>query len=235
MCHCLFSRDRRATCSRVILHATIEEEHFLVGTRNHVTLEKMSSLYLTKEFWTSALRLIEEFCSTLLSTVAARSKLRQGVSCFCPEIIPGGDVHSTAFLFGQLLDGLNAYGCKKRSYVEAWKAEFQSFLQEQLQLECHASRKHSDISDVLSYLTHQTGFRSRQRLYWVSSVCHQVDFVAVINKRNIVMSFKFSNRQRCFNVALQRSCPDLSLTLTVSPLVVVPLLLQSYVRSLLLT
>ena len=55
--------------------AAIEEEHFLVGTRIHAALEKMSSSYLRKEFRSNARRFLEEFCSTILSTVAARFKL----------------------------------------------------------------------------------------------------------------------------------------------------------------
>ena len=161
--------------------AAIGQEHFLVGTRVHAALEKMTSQYLKKEFINSARRFFEEFTSTVLSTVAARSKLGQGVSCFCPEIIIGGDDHSAFFLFGQLLDGLVACGWEKESTVEACKAEFQSFVNDQRQLECHASRKHSDISNVLSYLTHQSGFRSRRHLYRVSLVGFQVGSVAVVN------------------------------------------------------
>ena len=58
----------------------IEEEHFLVGTRVHVVLEKTTSQYLKKEFRSSARRSLVEFTSTVLSTVAARSKLGQGGS-----------------------------------------------------------------------------------------------------------------------------------------------------------
>ena len=114
--------------------AAIGEEHFLIGTRVHAALEKMTSQYLKKEFRNSARRLLEEFSSTVLSTVTARSKLGQGVSCFCPEIIIGGDDHSAFFLFGQLLDGLVACGWEKGSTVEACKAEFQSFVNDQRQL-----------------------------------------------------------------------------------------------------
>ena len=91
----------------------IEEEHFLVGTRAHAALEKMTSQYLKKEFRSSARRFLEEFTSTVLSTVAARSKLGQGVSCFCPEIIIRGDDHSAFFLLGQLVDGLISCGWEK--------------------------------------------------------------------------------------------------------------------------
>ena len=156
--------------------AAIGEERFLVGTLIHVALEKTSSSYLKKEFRTSARRFFEEVCSTILSTVAARSKLGQEVSCFCPEIILGGDNHSGFFIFGQLLDGLIACGWEKELNVESCKAEVQSFFQDQRQLACHASRKHSYITKVLSYLTHQSGFGSHRHLYRVRFVCLQVDF-----------------------------------------------------------
>ena len=66
--------------------------------------------------------------------------------------------------------------------IEAWKAEFISFVQDQRQLKCHASKKHSDISNVMSYLTHQSKIRSHRNLCRVSSLCLQVDFFAVISE-----------------------------------------------------
>ena len=146
----------------------------------HAALEKMTSQYLKKEFRSSAGQFPEEFTSTVLSTVAARSKLGHGVSCFCPEIIIGGDDHSAFFLFGQHLDGLIFCGWEKGSTIETCKAEFQYFVNDQRQLECHASRGHSDISNVVSYLTQQSGFRSRRHLYRVSLVGFQVGSVAVV-------------------------------------------------------
>ena len=186
----------------------IEEEHFLVGTRVHAALEKMTSQYLKKEFRSSARRFLEEFTSTVLSTVAARSKLGQGVSCFCPEIIIGGEDYSAFFLFGQLLDGLVACGWEKGSTVQACKAEFQSFVNDQRQLECHASRKHSDISNVFSYLTHQGGFRSHRHLYRVSLIGFPVGLFCCCQTIKSVVSFRSSNCQHCFNVVLQRRYPD---------------------------
>ena len=106
----------------------IEVQYFHVGTRVHSALEKMTSQYLKKEFRSSARRFLEDFASTVLSTVAARSKLGQGVSCFCPEVIVGGDDHSAFFLFEQLLEGLVESGWEKGSAVEA---EFQSFVNDQ--------------------------------------------------------------------------------------------------------
>ena len=105
--------------------AATEEEHFLVVIRVHAALEKMSHSYLKKNCRTSARRFLDEFCSTILSTVAARSKLGQGVSCYCPEIILRGDDCSAFFLYGQPLDRLFESGWERGSNVEACKAEFQ--------------------------------------------------------------------------------------------------------------
>ena len=144
------------------------DEHFLVGTRIHAALEMMSSSYLRKVFRSNARRFLEEFCSTILSTVAARSKLGPGVSCFCPEIILGGDDHSDFFLHGQLLDGLVECGWEKGSSVEACKAEFQSFVRGQRQLERHSTSKCLDVVKILAYFAQQTGFQSRRHLFRVS-------------------------------------------------------------------
>ena len=158
----------------------IGEEHFLVETRVHTALEKMTSQYPKEEFRSSARRFLEEFTSSVLPTVAARSKPGHGVCWFCPEIIIGGDDHSAFILFGQLLDGLISCGWEKGFTIEACKADFQSFVNDQCQLECHASRRHSDISNIVSYLIHQRGFRSRRHLYRVSLVGFQVSSFAVV-------------------------------------------------------
>ena len=150
--------------------AAVEEERFLVRTRIHAALEKMSSSYLKKEFRSNARRFLDEFCSTIWSTVAARSKLGQGVSCFCPELILGGDNYSAFFLHGQLLDGLVEYGWEKGSNVDVCKAEFQSFVREQRQLERHSTRKRFDFGIILAYFGQQTGFQSRRHLFLVCSV-----------------------------------------------------------------
>ena len=144
--------------------AGFDEEHFLVGTRIHAALEKMSSSYLKMEFRSSARRFLDEIYRAILSTVTARSKLGQGVSCSCPELILGGDDHSALFLHGQLLNGLVEYGWEKGSNVEACKADFQSFVREQRQLERHSTRKRNDVGNNLAYFAQQT----RRYLFRVS-------------------------------------------------------------------
>ena len=173
--------------------AAIDEEHFLVGTRIHAALEKMSSSYLRKEFRTNARRFLDEFCSTILSTVAARSKLGQGVSCFCPEIILGGDDHSAFFLFGQLLDGLVECGWEKGSHIEACKAEFQSFVREQRQLERHSTRKRPDVGNILASFAHQSGFRSRKHPFRVSCrTSFKVAFIVSTNCQYLLQVYQLT-------------------------------------------
>ena len=173
--------------------AAIDEEHFLVGSRIHAALEKMSSSYLRKEFRSNAHRFLDEFRSTILSSVAARSKLGQGVSCFCPEIILGGDNHSTFFLHGQLLDGLVECGWEKGSNVEACKAEFQSFVREQRQLERHSTRKRPDVGNILAYFAQQTGFQSRKHLFRVSCrTSFRVDFIVSTNHQYLLQVYQMT-------------------------------------------
>ena len=84
----------------------VAEEHFLEGTRLLSSLEKINSSFLRKDFRRDCRCFLEDFVSTILSTVAARSPIGQGLSCFCPEIVIGGDDYSAFHFFGQLLDGL---------------------------------------------------------------------------------------------------------------------------------
>ena len=54
-------------------------------------LDKVGSHYLQTEFLRDARRFLEEFVNCVLSTVASRSVIGQGLSCFCPTIAVGGD------------------------------------------------------------------------------------------------------------------------------------------------
>ena len=89
----------------------IADGEFLSGTRVLAGLNKIGSSYLKKELQRDARRFLEEFTTSVLSTVAARSKIGQGLKCFCPAIIIGGDDHAQLHLLGLLLDGfLNVGG-----------------------------------------------------------------------------------------------------------------------------
>ena len=88
---------------------TIAEELFLEGTRLLSPLEKNSN-FLRKEFRRDCRRFLEDLVSTILSTVAERSPVGQGLSCFCSEIVIGGDEYSAFHLFAQLLDRLLELG-----------------------------------------------------------------------------------------------------------------------------
>ena len=112
----------------------------------------------------------------MLSTVAARSKIGQGLSCFCPAIVIGGDDHAPLHLLCLLLDGLLERGWVKGSEIEACRSEYQSFVQEQRQLERPSTRSRPDIGDVLSFCCSPAGFRARQHLFKVCIVTNVVKF-----------------------------------------------------------
>ena len=110
-------------------------------------------------------RFLEEFTTFVVSTVASRSKVGQGLSCFCPAIIIGGDNHAPLHLLGLMSDRLLECEWMKGSEFEACRAEYQSFVQEQRQLERSSTRSCPDISDVLSFFSLQAGFCARQHLF----------------------------------------------------------------------
>ena len=107
----------------------ISDGEFLAGTRVLVTLNKIGSSYLKPKFLRDARRFLEEFTTSVPSTVAARSKIGQGLSCFCPAVVIAGDEHAPLHLLGLLLDGLLERGWVKGSEIEACRSEYQSFVQ----------------------------------------------------------------------------------------------------------
>ena len=148
---------------------------FLAGIRVLAALNKIGSSFLKREFQRDARKLLEEFTTSVLSTVAARS-IGQGLSCFCPAIIIGGNDHAPLHLLGLVLDGLLERGWVKCSEIEAWRSEYQSFVQEQRQLERSSTRSRPDIGDVLSFCCSQAGFRACQHLFKVCIVTNVVRF-----------------------------------------------------------
>ena len=129
---------------------------------------------MKREIQRDARKILEEFTTCVLSTVISRSKIGQGLSCFCPAIIIGGDDHAPLHLLGPLLDGLQDHGWVKSSEIEACRCEYQSFVQEQRQLERSSTSSRPDIGDVLSFCSSQAGFRARQHLFKVCIVTNVV-------------------------------------------------------------
>ena len=142
----------------------IADGEFLAGTRVLTALNKIGSSFLQRKFQHDARRFLEEFTTSVLSTVAACLKIGQGLSCFCPAIIIGGDDHAPLHLLVLLLDGLLDRVWVKDSEIEACRFEYQSFVQEQRQLQRSSTRSRPDISDVLSFCSSQAGFRAHQHV-----------------------------------------------------------------------
>ena len=136
-------------------------------------LDKVGRQYLRAEFRRDACRFLAEFVNCLLSTVASRSAIGQGMSSFCPAIVVGGDNVAPFQLFNMLLDGLFQKGWNKGSEIEACNAENQSFVKEQRQLERTSTESRPDVWDVLSFCSAQAGLRALQHLYNVCIVSNQ--------------------------------------------------------------
>ena len=134
----------------------IEEEPFPEGTRLLSSLEKTNSSFFRKELQKDCHRFLEDFVSTIVSTVAARSPVGQGLSCFCLEIIIGGDDNSAFYLFVQLLNGLLEHGWVRGSETEPAKVEFHSNVRQQRQVELSSNRSRLPINSVFAFCN-QTG------------------------------------------------------------------------------
>ena len=110
---CRWSRSGRHTCFQIIraLGQLLRNIFWRVPVFLHLLrrLTAASSAESSK-FRRDCRRFLEDLVSTILSTVAAPSPIGQGLSCFCPEIVIGGDDYSAFHLFGQLLDGLIELG-----------------------------------------------------------------------------------------------------------------------------
>ena len=135
---------------------------------------------------------MNEFVSTILSTVAARSLVGQGISCFSPRINVGGDDYLAFYFFGQLVDGLLRLGWVKVSEVEALEVNFYSFVREQRQMEQNGSLC-LPITDVFSSCRSQPGFCCHCHLclvsIWFGIVWHTPDLVNLTSGTFQIWSF----------------------------------------------
>ena len=148
----------------------VDNKNFLAGTRVMAALDKVGGHYLRPQFRREARRFLEEFVNCVSSTVASRSVIGQGLSCFCPAIVVVGDNVAPFHFLNKLMDGLLEKGWTRGSEVEACRDEYQSFVQEQRQLERSSTRNRPDVGDVLSFCSAQAVFRACQKLYKVCSV-----------------------------------------------------------------
>ena len=141
---------------------------------------KRNISFLRKQFRKDCRRVLEDLVSTIFSTIAARSPVGQGLSCFCHKIIIGGDNYSVFYLFGHLLDGLLDIGWVRGSEIEPAEAEFHSFVREQLQVEVCCNRSRVPINSVFGFWD-QPGFRFWRNL-------HKVSVVVVQNHLGVLMT-----------------------------------------------
>ena len=137
--------------------------------------------YLKKHFSRKTRQFLEESTYSDPSTVAARSNIGQGLSCFCPTNLITGDEHALLQLICLLLDGSLETGWIRGSKVEACKAEYQSLAQEQRELERSSTKSRSDVGIVLSFCSSQAGLGARFYLYKMCIVSSHVQCIVVVH------------------------------------------------------
>ena len=164
----------------------IDDKEFLARNLVMAALHKVVSHYQQTEFCRDARRFLEEFVNCVLPTVASRSVIGQGLSCFCPAIVVGGDDVAPFQLFSKLLEVLLENGWTRWSDVEACRAEYQSFVQEQRQLERSPTRSRPDVVDILSFCSAQAGFRACRHLY---KVCIMANYVFASTAMSLLSFF----------------------------------------------
>ena len=103
----------------------VDERDFLSGTRVMAVLDKMGSQHLRAEFHRGAHPFFKQFVNCVLSTVASRSVIGQGVSCFFSAIVVGGDDVVPFQLFSKLLEELLEKGWTRGREAEACRAAYQ--------------------------------------------------------------------------------------------------------------
>ena len=81
-----------------------------------------SGRFLLKDFRRDYRKFFEDFVNCVLSTVAAGSLMGQGLSCFSPPILVGGNYHAAMQLFDMLPDGLLEKGWVRGAEMEACKS-----------------------------------------------------------------------------------------------------------------
>ena len=69
----------------------IDDKDFLACTHVMAALKEVGSHYLQTDCRPDARRILEKFVSCVLSFVASRSVIGQGLSCLCPAIVVDGD------------------------------------------------------------------------------------------------------------------------------------------------
>ena len=174
------------------MFAAIEEDHFLAGTWVLSALKKEGSSYLKKEFRRDCRKFLEDFVNCVLSTVAARSAIGQGLNCFCPSILVGGGNQAPMQLFDMLPDGLLEKRWARGAETEDCKSEyqsFQSFVQEQRQLKRTSTRSRPDVGNVLTFRSSQVGFRVPRHLYKVCIVSKNGVFNLAATSSSFIFCF----------------------------------------------
>ena len=125
-----------------------------------------------KDFCMQCRRLIDRFIDVILSQLLVSSEFLQGVYCFCPELLLGGDDLCVFNLFSKLVREFERSGVvfstQSKSAVEKFALYVVHVRARHLSSGGHQSE---EISDVVTYHLSDFGFLGRKKLCRVFKLC----------------------------------------------------------------
>ena len=124
-----------------------------------------------KDFRTRCRRFIDRLVDVILSKLLVSSDFLQGVYCFCPELLLGGDDHCVFTLFSRLMRVLEESGAVSSAESRSAVEEFATFVVDVRARHLSSGQQSEDIADVISYLLADYGFLARKSLCHVFKLC----------------------------------------------------------------
>ena len=124
-----------------------------------------------KDFRTRCRRFIDRLVDVILSKLLVSSDFLQGVYCFCPELLLGGDDRCVFTLFSRLMRVLEKSGVVSSAESRSAVEEFATFVVDIRARHLSSGQQSEDIADVISYLLADYGFLARKSLCHVFKLC----------------------------------------------------------------
>ena len=130
-----------------------------------------------KDFRTRCRRFIDRLVDVILSKLLVSSDFLQGVYCFCPELLLGGEDHCIFTLFSRLVRVLERSGFVSSTESKTAVEKFATFVVDVRARYLSSGSQSEGIADVISYLLVDYGFLARK------SLCHVFQLCCLITRR----------------------------------------------------
>ena len=124
-----------------------------------------------KDFRTRCRRFIDRLVDVILTKLLVSSDFLQGVYCFCPELLLGGDDHCIFTFFSRLVRVLEKSRVVSSTESKTAVEEFATFVVDVRARHLSRGSQSEDIADVILYLLADYGFLARKSLCHVFKLC----------------------------------------------------------------